>query len=405
MLKKKKVNITVNPKVLLFARKTAGFSVEKIVKKLKRVSIDVKIIGIWEKKSSQISLSVLKDIAKHYKRPLTFFFLKIPPNEPIIPTDFRTLPSDKKSLIQKINLPPDAMTCLRRARRSQKIAYEISLKLKKKIKKELLQIKLTDDPILLAKKIREKLALKIEEQSKWKEPNEALKKWIGIIESQGIIVQQNSIKIREETFRGFSLTGDSKLLPLIFLSTKDAPNGRIFTLLHEYCHLMLNESGIIISENSVVFNQKIKLIETFCNKFASSLLVPEEILTNHEIVKKTPNNAYSENKLIQLAKYFAVSKEVIVLRLKKLKKVDQKFYENKKIEWSKQNKKIGQPRKHWDTFYLNSNGGITTSLVYESYHKNLINFSELLSTLNFKSNHFEKVENRLNQRSLYSNAG
>lgn len=386
------VNINVAPNVLLFARKSAGFSVDEVVAKLKRKTIDQAIMMQWEEVGGEIPLTVLRNIAEAYKRPLTFFFLKEPPKKPIIPADFRTLPKDDRALRKMIHLSPKAMLLIRRAKRAQEVAYQISLSLGKNLRKKLPVVSLKDDPSVLAKKIRQRLGVSIEQQSQWRDPSTALKAWINLIEQQGIIVQQDSIDT-SESFRGFSLAGDSKLLPLIFLSTKDAPNGRIFTLLHEYCHVMLNESGVRINEDSAVFDRNIKTIEKFCNEFAASFLVPKNLLLAHERVAQAEKNVFSENDLGQLARYFAVSKEVITLRLKKIGKVDQAFYTSKKQEWSQLEKKPQFGRKAWELRYLDGNGFVVTSLVYESYHKQLINISDLLSTLNFKSSYLEKVEN------------
>lgn len=387
----KGVKINVVAKVLLFARKSAGFSVDEIVTKLKRKTIDQEVIMKWERTGGAIPLPVLRDIAKYYKRPLTFFFLRNPPQKPIIPADFRTLPNDGHALSQMVNLSPKAMLMIRRAKRAQELAYQISLSLGKNLKKKLPKISLKDDPAIFAQKIRQTLGVSIEKQSQWKEPRIALKAWINLLEKQGIIVQQDSLEL-EENFRGFSLAGNHKLLPLIFLSTKDAPNGKIFTLLHEYCHLMLNESGVNIKEDSVSFNKAISRIEKFCNEFAASFLVPKDLLLSHEIVAKTQKNSFSEDNLHQLAWYFAVSKEVITLRLKKVGKVDQAFYKKKKQEWSQIETKPPFGRKAWELRYLDSNSFVVTALVYESYHKNLMNLSDLLSTLNFKGSYLEKVE-------------
>jgi len=393
------VQITVSPKVLLFARKSAGFSIEGIVAKLKRTKIKEDVIHTWESIGGEIPLSVLKSLADYYKRPLTFFFLRQPPNEPIIPTDFRTLPNNERAIETQVKLPPKAMFCIRRAKFIQQKVHELEVNLGRNLKKRLPKTDLSKNPSDFGEIIRGKLKVDIQEQSKWKDPNTALKQWVAIIEKQGIIVQQDSIDTNK-SFRGFSLVGDSKLMPLIFLSTKDSPNGRIFTLLHEFCHLMLSESGVKIFEDAVYFDKKIQSIESFCNEFAASFLVPEALLLQHNLVQGASKNSFSDNRLEQLAKYFAVSREVITLRLKKFGKVDQNFYDLKKKEWEKFEKKKGFGIKHWDLSYLNSNGAVFVSIVYESYHKNIIDTSQLLSNLNFKSKYIGKVEDRLNQHFL-----
>lgn len=398
------VKISVSPKVLFFARKSAGFSVEEIVIKLNRAKIDVNVINFWESSGGEIPLSILRNLASIYKRPLTFFFLRMPPGDPIIPTDFRTLPNDEKNIESQVRLIPKAMFFIRRAKFIQQKTYELEVSLGLNLKKRLPKVGISENPSRFAEMIRKKIGIKISEQSKWKEPRIALKKWIAVIESFGIIIQQDSIEI-QESFRGFSLSGNNKLMPLIFLSTKDSPNGRIFTLLHEFCHLMLIESGVIINGSDVYFDRNIRSVESFCNRFAASFLVPADLLLQHELVHGVNKNSFSDKELELLAKYFGVSSEVIVLRLKKINKVDQGFYDLKKKQWMGEERREKDGRRIWDQSYFNSNGAIYVSLVYESYHKNIIDTSQLLSNLNFKSKYIEKVENRLNQHFLSRSNG
>lgn len=148
------VNITVKSKVLLFARKTAGFSVEEVVAKLKRASVQLETVKFWEEKDSQISLTLLRELAKYYKRPLAFFFLKKPPVESVISAAFRRLPAEVPT--EQISLSPAVMFCIRCASRAQEITYEIGMKLQKKFKRNLPKVTLSDDPVLFARKIRNK---------------------------------------------------------------------------------------------------------------------------------------------------------------------------------------------------------------------------------------------------------
>ena len=48
------------------------------------------------------------------------------------------------------------------------------------------------------------------------------------------------LKIRE--MRGTALS--EQKMPIILVNGKDRGNGRVFTLLHEFCHLALRQSGV-----------------------------------------------------------------------------------------------------------------------------------------------------------------
>ena len=86
-----------------------------------------------------------------------------------------------------------------------------------------------------------------------------------------------------EEARGFSLT-DNKI-PTVVLNLRDSINGRMFSLFHEYAHLLLDKSGICDMEEQDYLQQEDKTIERFCNHFAGAILVPKDILLAHDLVK------------------------------------------------------------------------------------------------------------------------
>lgn len=55
------------------------------------------------------------------------------------------------------------------------------------------------------------------------------------LEEQGIFVFQFPMPVEEN--RGFSLVRKEHPL-VIVINSQDSPNGRIFTLFHEYCHTL-----------------------------------------------------------------------------------------------------------------------------------------------------------------------
>ena len=65
--------------------------------------------------------------------------------------------------------------------------------------------------------------------------------WRIAIEAKDVLVfVVPRLKIRE--MRGTALA--EQTLPVILINGKDRGNGRVFTLLHEFCHLALRQSGV-----------------------------------------------------------------------------------------------------------------------------------------------------------------
>src|SRR5438309_359002 len=68
-----------------------------------------------------------------------------------------------------------------------------------------------------------------------------LNAWIVAVEAHDVLVFQTG-EVTLEEMRGFAL--DERRLPVIVLNAKDAPRGRIFTLMHELTHLMLGQDSV-----------------------------------------------------------------------------------------------------------------------------------------------------------------
>lgn len=161
-----------------------------------------------------------------------------------------------------------------------------------------------------------KLDISYDEQTYWKTPYEALKRWIQAIEYFGVLVCQSG-SVPNNEMRGFSIVEHP--FPVVMLNAKDSPRGRIFTLMHELTHVVLRNGGVCNLEESVLpgpnhqtNNQK---IEVFCNYVAGAILVPQNHLMRESLVQSTKNDDFAIGDLEDLAKNYQVSQEVILRRL------------------------------------------------------------------------------------------
>ena len=108
-------------------------------------------------------------------------------------------------------------------------------------------------------------------QKKWNSDN-SFDHFKEYIEKIGIYIFQFQMPFEEA--RAFSLTDD---FPVIVLNTEDAKNGRIFSLFHEVCHILFNVGGVFKDKETKKLKNEYTQIEDFCNRFAASFLVPEEL--------------------------------------------------------------------------------------------------------------------------------
>jgi Zn-dependent peptidase ImmA (M78 family) len=192
-----------------------------------------------------------------------------------------------------------------------------------------------------------------------------------------------------EEIRGFSLIRE-EYPPVIVISSKDAPNGRIFTLFHEYCHILSGNSGLCIP--SEVVDEGHRDIEKFCNEFAGNFLVP-----THHLKKSIKASQVSnvEELILDLSKAFVVSQFVILRRLYSLKEIDFKEYRRLFHLLQKGVKKV-EPAG--GDFYKNQyaeKGKKFISLVVEAESGGKITLSRALDYLGLKTKHYDQVVDML----------
>jgi len=339
-------------------------------------------------------LHQVKALSRFYKRPLAAFFLPIPPSEPSLPHDFRTLPVESA-----VSLSSKTRLAMRQARRLQSIASELREETEGRSFSRPRSAKPSDDPEALAGLIREELGVSLEEQFSWKNDSEAMDRWKKSVESLGILVFQMSMPL--EDARAFSLTDGG--LPVIVVNTKDSPKARIFSLIHELGHILLNEGGIcdpgILSGEDVFEKRSFSSIEAFCNLFSGAVLIPKDSLLNHRSVKgKKASYNWPERTLGTISSDFNVSKEVVLRRLLIAGLTTKEFYQKKHNEWAgKDNKKvtIKAIKRDVSRECLQRNGRPLTSLVLESYRNEKITTSDVADYLGIRVKHISHIEKLL----------
>jgi len=376
----KSFNVSVEPAVLTWARESIGMSIDAVAKKIKGITINT--MKEWEKKDAAVkpTFAQIEKLSKVYKRPLSAFLLPAPPKEPPSPKDFRTLPSE-----EKLPLKPKTHLAIRKARRFQYSAAELIKELGNESKKLPVKANLSDNPELLAEKVRILFGIRGFPRRASFTKAIALDEWIKILEKNGILVFQISITKNKE-IRGFSLIDEDA--PAIVLRRSDETSAKIFTLFHELAHLLLREGGICDLESDIPH-------ERFCNHFAGAFLVPKEKLLNHSIVKTNVRvREWPENFLRDIARDFNVSGEVILRRLWILGLTTRKYYLKKHREWkSKYKKPFGRKDKKTEIkICLQERGKKYTSMVFDAYERKKIDEMRVADYLGVTSDKIPKVK-------------
>lgn len=134
------------------------------------------------------------------------------------------------------------------------------------------------------------------------------------IESLGILVMRQANlghftrPLQVEEFRGFAIIDE--YAPIIFVNHADAPGARLFTLIHELCHIWIGQSGI--SDGDTRTSRKEEIL---CNAVAAEFLVPAEEFTQ----LWQPELEFWQDNLAPLELHFRVSRWVLTRRALTLK--------------------------------------------------------------------------------------
>ena len=254
----------VQPQVLRWLRTTSGLSVEQTAKKL-NTKLDNVIA--WEAGEKQPSMPQVRNLAKAFKRPISYFYLPKPVKEPSIPHDFRRLPGAVPR-----QYSPALLYEIRLAFRRRLFAIYLAKEIGNRPVNfdEYGSVSLEQSPEDVALTIRTLLAVTLHEQKTLREPYTVYKFWRTKIEALGVFVFQ-ATTVDLQQMLGFSLAYPE--LPVIVINRKLKPNGRTFSMLHEFVHLMVGESGVCDIDDGLPRNQREQRVEVFCNHVAGATLV------------------------------------------------------------------------------------------------------------------------------------
>jgi Zn-dependent peptidase ImmA (M78 family) len=198
--------------------------------------------------------------------------------------------------------------------------------------------------------------------------------------------------------RGFSLGGAA--VPVIVVNALDAPRGQVFTLAHEFAHLMLREGGLcdLLEPQSGTARS----IEVWCNAVSGAILMPSDSLLDNDVVGPTGYRVWEDDVLSQLSHRYGVSKEAVLRRLVTLHRATWEFYLNRRemylsayAEQREEERRRRRSREGGPPPYrmaIRDRGKPYVRLVLDAYHRDAISASSLSNLLGLKLRHVQSLE-------------
>ena len=266
----------VNPDILRWARETAGLTLEDAVGKLSikdvKGAVATDRLRQLETGETAPTRAMLSKMAKQYRRPLLTFYLAQPPRRGDWGRDFRAPAADRSARDEAL-----LGALVRNVQARQGLLRSAMLD----DDDDLVPLTFpgsatTDTPVeQLVDSIRDALGLRLSHLRAARNPDEAFRLLRSHAEQAGVFVLvlghlgSYHTELNVEVFRGFALADE--FAPFVVVNPRDSAAARCFTLLHELVHLWLGEPGISGGDPQ-------DPVEIFCNKVASSFLLPDEEL-------------------------------------------------------------------------------------------------------------------------------
>lgn len=369
----------VNGQVIKWARNLNNMSISYVASRVGKSAQD---IISWEEGTDYPTYAQLEKLSDLYKKPLAVFFFPDVPHISSPKSSCRSLPeSICDSLSYKV------IRIMNEARARQISLYELNEGINP-APVLLTDIKYPNDIQSAARELRNILGISLEEQKQIRDANEALEMWRDRFLEFGIYVFKEAFS--DNSISGFCLYDNE--FPVIYINNTMSFTRQIFTLFHEFYHLISNTSGIDKIQDDF-FDQLSKsqlITEKSCNQFAAEFLVPNDDF-NEEIKGRTVDDLLIEN----LSQKYNVSREVISRKLLDLRMISQEEYECKREEYlndflrAKKLKNGGGNYYNTKVSYL---GYGYLNLVFSNYEKRKIDVFQLAEYTGTKIEHLPKLE-------------
>lgn len=377
------------PSVLRWARESIDLTP---VAAARKIEVPDDRVAAWEGSEALPTIANLRRAADVYKRPLAVFFLPEPPEDFDTLRDFRRLAGSEAG-----TWSPALHADYRRAHDQREAALELA---------DLDEIEPSTewrlDPLpgadaeIAAVARTHLLDLGPLRLPGGDQPYGHLNAWVAALETAGVLVMATAGgRVPLEEMRGLSLYAD--VLPVIVVNGKDSPRGRLFSLLHEYAHLLLHTEGLCDTVTDRRALTPDRQLEARCNALAAEMLAPAADVLAHPLVKRHHEDGTSWDyfDLRRAAAPFGMSAEAFLRRLLSLGRVTRKFYSDMREEFQEAYRR-DEERERSSGGNANRNaardlGKGFVRLVADAYNRRVIDSYTAATYLNLRVERIPKV--------------
>lgn len=278
------VEEAINPAVLVWARETAGLSIEEAAHKIGLTSgtraTAVEKLDAMEGGERAPSEAQLAKMAAAYHRPLLSLYMAEPPRPADRGEDFRTMraPVARQEAAWLDALVRDVQTrqsilrdMMEDEEDAEPVGFVGTLAISTPVAKAANRIKaalgIEDD-----RSFRHGMRRPEDLFTELRRRTEALRVFVILLGDLG----SHHTAISPKVFRGFAVA--DKLAPMIVINDQDAKAAWSFTLIHELVHIFVGNTGVSGLPAKEEPHTPSARIERFCNDVAGELLLPDQAL-------------------------------------------------------------------------------------------------------------------------------
>jgi len=298
--------VPISPVVLAWARQDSGYTSERVAE---RLQVSAERVSEWEQGRRSPTFRQVENLAKFYHRPLSLFFQPSLPSITPLAAEYRRLPNVRPGAES-----PELRLAVRTMSARRETMIELLDELGGTMPEFELSARLNESPADVGARLRSALALDVTAQLNW--PNEwrAWAGWRAAVENIGVLVFQFP-KVALDEVRGVSLLRFP--LPVAGVNSKEIPETRIYTLIHEVVHLMLAMGKEEVpAEREHRSSGDWEAVERFAEESASHALVPEDALFRAITDARLPQNDWDIGDVQKLARRFKISALAMATRLR-----------------------------------------------------------------------------------------
>ena len=368
--------IKVEPGVLKWLRETSGWNVGETGE---RLGVAPGIVGDLESGARDPTLAQLERMSSLYGCSLASFLLPEPKQVPL-PKDYRFLPGKKGTFDR------ETILAIRRSRGLQDLGLELSLNIKSETRPRIGRGAVpTDDAHAAAVRFRRSFDLTPEKQAKFGDAGKLFDHLRGALENANILVFQLPMPVGDAG--GFALA--DRLPAVIVINSKDGIGARLFTLMHEFGHVLLGETAIDMPGASRRTRNR---SEEWCDVFAASFLLPVDT----DGGQFADQGSTDTETLDRLSKRYKVGKAVILRRMLDMNRISGAEFEGVLAgpafaDGAGAGSGRGGTAVPQDRMCRSRMGGRFVSLVADNLDGRHITYADALGYLSIKSGYFEKV--------------